>query len=220
MSDHLDSRPRSRVIRGSRAASTPTATLDVDLNKVVVAGAPAGRDRIEAATAEGYREGYQQGLGQGRAEGLAAARAAGTEQRQRLVAVTEALSRAAEEMNRRDLAAADSIGAQVVDLAFRLAEAVLARELAVAASPGRDAIARALAFAPTGHEAVVRLHPDDALMVGDLGSLDAGRHVTVVSDAVVERGGCVLETSDARVDAQLGAALARARAVLEDEAGR
>jgi flagellar assembly protein FliH len=194
--------------------------LDVDLNKVVVAGGPAGRDRIEAATAEGYREGYQQGLNQGRAEGLAAARAAGTEQRQRLVAVTEALSRAAEEMNRRDLAAADSIGTQVVDLAFRLAEAVLARELAVATSPGRDAIARALAFAPTSHEAVVRLHPDDALVVGDLGALEAGRHVTVVSDAGVERGGCVLETGEARVDAQLGAALARARAVLEDEVGR
>jgi flagellar assembly protein FliH len=194
--------------------------LDVDLNKVVVAGAPAGRDRIEAAVAEGYREGYQQGLGQGRSEGMAASRAAGAEQRQRLQAVTDALARAAEALGIQGIEAAEAMTAQVVDLAFELAEAVLARELAVSAEPGREAVARALAFAPNGQVAIARLHPDDALLVGDLGSLDAGRQVTVVPDPTVEPGGCVVEAGETRIDAQVGPALARAKAVLQGGPGR
>jgi flagellar assembly protein FliH len=220
LSESRDSRPRARVIRGSRAKATPTAALDIDLNTVVVAGAPAGRDRIEAAVAEGYREGYQQGLGQGRAEGLAASRAAGAEQRQRLAVVTEALARAAEQLAHHDVAATEVLGAQAVDLAFQLAEAILGRELALSAEPGREAVTRALALTPAGQDAVLRLHPDDALMVGDLGSLAAGRQVTIVPDAAVERGGCLLETGDSRIDAQIGPALARARAVLEGEVPR
>src|SRR5437773_1636371 len=93
--------------------------------------------------------------------------------------------------------------------AVDLAAAVVGRELQLSASPGSDALARALALVPAGCAAVARLHPDDVASVGDLSGA-----VTVIADPAVEPGGCILEVGDSRIDAQLGSALDRVRAAL------
>jgi len=110
-----------------------------------------------------------------------------------------------------------------------LASAIIGRELAVAVSPGADALARALALVPAGSVAVARLNPADAAILAEPGAEAAGpaagagfgggltgtpATVTIIADPAVEPGGCILEVGDSRIDAQLGSALDRVRTAL------
>src|SRR5581483_425732 len=75
------------------------------------------------------------------------------------------------EIDRAAAAAEERRGRQALELtgledalartAVDLAAAIVGRELAVSASPGADALARALALVPAGCVAVARLHPTD-----------------------------------------------------------
>jgi len=104
----------------------------------------------------------------------------------------------------------------VAVLAFEVAEAVLQRELVLAAEPGQEAVARALRLVPPQVEVTVRLNPSDAENLGAAleGTDEEGRLLTIVADDSVEPGGCVLEAGTCRVDAQVGTALMRVRRLL------
>jgi flagellar assembly protein FliH len=177
--------------------------------------------RIEQARLEGYADGHAEGriagFDQGVAEGRAAAAAEAAEGRRRLAAALDGLRVGATQISEVQALDLTTMEDTLVDAALALAEAVLGRELEVAVSPGREAIARALQFAPAGVGAVAHLHPDDAAtLTGALDDLGPG--VAVVADPAVERGGCLLEAGDACVDAQLSTALARVAAVLRGQA--
>jgi len=156
------------------------------------------------AVERGWEAGYATGLAAGREQGLRAAR----DDVDRAVA---ALATTAEML--RAGAATDLADAEdaLVAGAFELASAVLDRELAVAADPGADALRRALALAPAGGMEA-HLHPEDLAILAPEGQRPGP--VSLVADAGVERGGCVLVNGPTTIDAQLGPALARARAFL------
>jgi flagellar assembly protein FliH len=194
--------PRGRVLRGltfDRAVSP----LDAELPGPSVAVDPA----VAAAEEQrGYDDGYRAGI----AEGLAAGRAADPgAARARLEELFRSLAAAAEELRRRqalDLAGLeDALARAAVDLA----SAIIGRELEVSVSPGADALARALALVPAGSVAVARLHPADAAILAD-----PPGGLTLIPDPAVEPGGCILEVGHSRIDAQLGSALDRVRALL------
>jgi len=76
-----------------------------------------------------------------------------------------------------------------------------------------------LASVPGSAPATVRLSPAD-LAVLDLAKAAAlpgavGRKLEFVKDFSVERGGAIVDCDAVRIDAQLGAAMARIRAVLD-----
>src|SRR6476646_4364035 len=96
-----------------------------------------------------------------------------------------------------------------------VAEALVGHHLEVADCPAREAVERALSLAPAGGVAVVRLHPDDVDAVAARGPLAPDRSLTLVPDPQVERGGCVVDAGERRIDGQIGPALERVRAVLE-----
>jgi flagellar assembly protein FliH len=91
---------------------------------------------------------------------------------------------------------------------------VLGRELELDNAPVRAALTRALALIPDRGDVVMRVHPDDAAIVGSVGDLAPGRAVTLITDATVERAGVVLQVGPCRIDAQLGPALDRVRQAL------
>jgi flagellar assembly protein FliH len=192
--------PRARVLRGLTA---PSVRLGVMAE--IPSDAPLAADAAADADA-GYQAGYAEGLAAGRAAAGAEARAAGA----RLERATSAVVAAAAGLARRQALELAGLEDTIATAAFELAAAVVGRELQLSVSPGADALARALALAPSGVAAVARLHPDDAA------SVSAPDFVRVLSDPAVEPGGCVLEAGDCRIDAQLGPALARARAALLD----
>jgi flagellar assembly protein FliH len=205
------------VLRGVTVPASGLGALEAELPLVDVTGPLAPEVEVQRSAEAGFQRGYQEGLAEGRAAGAAEAAAACA----RLERAARALAAAAAELAARQALELVGLEDDLAGAALELAAAVVGRELDVAAFPGADALARALSLAPAGVVAVARLHPDDAASVDPAtvdGDVDAGR-LRIVADPGVERGGCVLEAGDCRIDAQLGPALARARAVLRGEGG-
>lgn len=183
-----------------------------------------------AAVAEGYAAGHAAGMqaGPARADKAAAATAAAAAQ---AAAVTgtkvdialgalRAAADALEASVRPTLQGAEEV---VLRTAVELAEALVGRELTFTAGggqgPGLDAVGRALASMPGSAPVTVRLSPADmvALDLAKAAALPsaAGRRLEFVKDFSVERGGAIAECDAIWIDAQLGAAMARIRAVLD-----
>ena len=187
----------------------PFPALGELLLPVASAGSHGGiLDELRArAEAEGRRAGYEQGRQDGFDRGLAEARSLVGE---RVDAVLASIEEAVARSQADDALVAASLGNAVVTAALEIAEAVLGREVALAESPGRDALVRALVAAPpTGH-LVARLHPVDAELVAasDLPGSER-RTIEIVGDPAIEPGGCVLDTPTGQVDALLSTALSR-----------
>jgi flagellar assembly protein FliH len=203
--------PRARVLRGLAAPPARLGVIEeLSANHERESDTAAGYDA-------GYRAGYREGLEAGRAAAASEARAAAVRLDQAMAALSAAASGLAQRRALELAGLEDTIATVAVDLAA----AVIGRELQVAASPGADALARAMALVPAGSPVVARLHPADAELV--LSSSASGNTVvppavTIVPDPRVEPGGCLLDVGDAQIDAQLGSALDRARAALLGEA--
>src|SRR2546423_10135202 len=204
----LGGAPRKKIIRG-RPLRIGLSPLDVEIPLPSVPVDPA-RARVEQQ--RGYDDGFQAGLAEGRAAGQAAAAAESATVITHLEALGRSLVEAAEDLRRRQALELTGLEDVLARTALDLAAAVVGRELQLSAAPGADALARALALVPAGSAAMARLHPDDVASVGDRpGGL------TVIPDPAIERGGCILEVGDSRIDAQLGSALDRVRAALFGE---
>ena len=207
--------PRARVLRG---LSAPPARLGV-IEELPASLLPGEREADTAAGYDaGYQAGHQEGLQAGRVFAAAEARSAAARLEQAVAALSAAATGLAQRRALELAGLEDTIAALAVDLAA----AVIGRELELAASPGADALARAMALVPAGSPAVARLHPADAELLlsssGDTGETIVPPAVTIVPDPRVEPGGCLLDVGDSQIDAQLGSALDRARAALLGEA--
>jgi flagellar assembly protein FliH len=214
MSSSTELARRAKVLR-QRPEPAPRALL-ADLNVAVEHRTltPAG---VRQALDEGYRDGYRRG----REDGLEAAageifqaKQAVRERFERLAANVEGAVGELRASDRLQLVALED---ELVEAAISIAEAILDRELALCASTGRDAVARALRLVDASRPAVVRLHPEDLAQLTD-DELVVGQDVSFVADPGVDRGGCLVESGSSRVDARLGAALDRARAALKGSA--
>ena len=229
---------RSTVLRGGAASVARPARIDAELRTSPFAASYAVDSRltdphleqvvqsateaaVERGRAEGQAAGYAAGLAMAAAEAELAAQAQAetftTAERRRDARLQEALDvldRLADELRSREAVALAEVEHVVVDLALQIARTVLDRELSTSADPGREALTRALALAPQDAAATARLHPADVATLAGVEDLAAGRALTVVADASVERGGCVLDTAGRSIDARVGSALARVAAVL------
>jgi flagellar assembly protein FliH len=233
---------RTAVLRGDLAGDVRPARMDLELSGSrfdAVHAAERGMDprlvdphleQVVAAAAEqaraagrqqGYDDGYQAGAAAAAAEAAVVAeqhRRAEADRRAQAQAALAALAAATDALTRREALGVQEVEDVVAAAAFELAAVLLQRELAVAADPGRDAIARAMALLPPGVDtsaALVRLHPEDLHVleesVRDGAARPVAASVQLVADPSVERGGCVVETAGRTVDAQLGPALERVR---------
>ena len=132
----------------------------------------------------------------------------------RMVSATAALGDAVRRLEEATVPVADEVRDTVLTAVVTLVEDVLGRELALAVSPGLDALRRALTLCPEDAPTVVRLHPDDLAEVPAEALAGLPAAVTVVGDPRVERAGALAETGARRIDAQIGPALERVQAVL------
>ncbi len=206
----MSSSSRTRVLRGV-AFTRAFSPLDAELP-----GPPVDIDPAVAAAEErrGYDDGFAAGLTEGLAAGRAAAAADSASASARLEAAARSLAGAADELRRRQALELAGLEDALARAAVDLAATIIGRELEVSASPGADALARALALVPAGSTAVARLHPSDVAALGGEPFGDAPGALTLIADPAVEQGGCLLEVGDSRIDAQLGSALDRVRAAL------
>src|SRR5262245_22343558 len=136
---------RTRIIRGL-ALPRHASPLEAEI------AAPAVVDPAVAAAEEqrGYDDGYRAGMAEGLAAGRAAMAAEAAAARTRMEHVIAALDAAADDMRRRQALELAGLEDTLARTAVDLAAAIIGRELQVSASPGGDALARALALVPAG----------------------------------------------------------------------
>jgi flagellar assembly protein FliH len=192
----------------------PLRRLPATVVPITYANRDATIESLESFRARAVRDGYEDGY----ADGQARAAQEATREREALVSRVEkaiasldAAVRGAQELDGRRRAELQSTASE---LAFTLLEELLARELALSASPGRDAITRALALDKGTEPATVRLNPRDLEALDGFADLASGRQLTVVADASVEAGGAIIEIGRSTLDGRLRTALERVRGVL------
>lgn len=199
---------RARILRAGDGGEVAPALVAVPLGGAAGGARTTVREQLVAAREEGYESGYRAGREE-------AAHSVEAERVAKLSELARAVERAVADMATARNDAIATVAREAVDLAFELAEAILQRELAASTSAAKEAVARAVDLAPSGQDMVVRFHPDDALDPGELAALLPDVAVTVVADPAVEAGGCIVDVGPARIDAQIGTALERARALIE-----
>jgi flagellar assembly protein FliH len=185
----------------------PTAEVPaVDDLLAVVSAARAEADAIrEQARAEGFAQGRAEGEAMARAEAEALVRPA-----------VEALAAGADALAAERAAVAERVEHQAVELAFELAGKVVAG--AIEAQPERvlDVVRGALRCLVEREHVQVLVNPEDLPIVrgamdglrGELGGIE---HVEVQEERRLTRGGAIVRTPDAEVDAGLRTKLDRAR---------
>lgn len=225
MNSSTDPRFRTRVLRVAEGNVTTTLPDELDLSTYAAAGSQSivSPEMVGSAIESGYRDGWDQGFNDAR---TAVEQAADDErdawlqeQGRRLGSALDALASAVVEFQIRRTLDLTNLEDRVATAAFDLAAALLGRELELTRSPGRDAVARALALAPPNESLVVRLNPADVETLGSIEDLLPGRRYQVISDPSIESGGCLLDAKDCQVDARLTTAIARARQVMLNEPG-
>jgi flagellar assembly protein FliH len=171
-----------------------------------------------AARARGYATGWAEGRRAAAAELREAtdaleARHRAEEQRreeEHRLAVG-ALTRAAAQLEDSIADVTARVESSAVGLAAAITEELVGHELAVAESPGLDAVRRALALVPGEPVTRIRVSTEDPITPGMTAVAGAA---VVVADPSLRRGDAVVETAEAVVDARISGALDRVREVL------
>ena len=211
---------RTRVLRGPAAAGIQGVSMDTDLSLLRPIAPPTHTTAVDAEAAaaairaEASRVGYEDGFAAGQAAGMEEGRAQAAALLERLASAITAAETAAQGLALRQADTVAAVEQQTVTMAVEIAEAVLGRELSSVDAPARDALVRALQLAPKRVDVIARVHPEDEASIGDAAALSPDRMVTVVADAAIERGGCVIDAGPCRIDAQVRPALQRVREVL------
>jgi flagellar assembly protein FliH len=213
------------------AAAATGAVVDAGTRRDATVGRPSLNlgdvyaEQVARIREEARREGWAAGHAEGRvaAEQVVAAAERAAEERltavqvrweRRLASATAAMGAAAERLDARTAPVVDELRDSILDAVLLLVGDLLGRELAMASSPGLDALQRALTLCPSDVPVQVRLHPDDLAEVPPEALAQLPASVTVRGDDSVERAGALAEAGTQRIDAQLGAALERVREVL------
>ena len=158
---------------------------------------------VEQARADGY------------AAGAADAHAA-------LEPAATAMAAAAQELAALRSGVAERTERAAVSLALRIAEQAIQGAIAVEPERVVDVVRGALRRLVERDRVLVLVHPDDLdlvrehadLLVAELGGIE---HCGVEADRRVGRGGAMVRTGEAEVDATLETKLVRAREVIEEE---
>lgn len=170
----------------------------------------------ERGYADGYKkgqaEGYEQGLARGQKEGHTQAV---SEARQQFEPMVEAWHEAASAWDdyhsKLDLDARDS----VIELALRLTEKILHRQLQVDPSVIVDQVTYALKSVTGATNLAIHINPEDQAVLKDVmpelkEAFSQFGHMRIVEDANVGCGGCILVHEHGRLDATLETQLRRA----------
>ncbi len=149
--------------------------------------------RLQELQQEAWDEAYQEGLAAGRQAGQAEIAAQVANLRQ----ACGALARPLDELD-------ETVVQQLVELAITIAKQLFRREIQVSPDHVVGVVRDAIQQLPVACRNVeVRLHPDDARLVADALSPASGEQAwRIVEDALIERGGCTVNTENSYIDLQ------------------
>ncbi len=202
----------------SRQADLMLSEARAEAESIIADARRQGHDQRQAILEEARREGHAKGL----AEGQAAGREAGlTECRRQfadqqadlissLTGLFEAFSARREQMY---LAARRDVVILAVAIARRISRKLTAIE-DMALDAATEACAEALDLVREATDATVRIHPQDRAALQRVaeelaGSMESARHIRLVEDDSISRGGVIVETAESTIDATVDARVER-----------
>jgi flagellar assembly protein FliH len=187
-------------------ASRILAEAGAEARSLVSAAERRSRDLARESRRQAQQEGYQQGLADGRKDGeeqaLAEAREEFKQKQQRLIsALTEVVS----ELDLRKRRLLSQAHKDLVSLAVSIARKVIKSVAEASPAVAEQNVREAVKLTGSASDVVVRVHPEEreslALVAGEIieqfGQL---KHVRLVADESVDRGGCVVQTEAGQVD--------------------
>jgi flagellar assembly protein FliH len=220
----------SALIKAGSTRTIATGFANLNLRDIAreaeahLSGARArGNEVVDAAVAEANRqrlqilekarqEGYAAGLKEGRKAGVAAALAESrkrfdTDQTNLVALMTDAVKQFSENREQFIAAARRDVLLLAVAIARKIVSAITESN-ASSIDVATEAAGEALNLVRTATDVEVRVNPDDAggmeTFVEDLKTrLRDGRHVRVIEDAEVSRGGVRVVTADTTVDGSI-----------------
>lgn len=148
--------------------------------------------------------GYEEGFAQGREEALAAGRGEVEAQVAVLKRLVQSLAKPFEELD-------EAVEAELLSLATTIARQLVRRELQTDPQLVLAVIRESIGLLPVAsREITLKLHPEDAQLVREHESaaIEEGQW-RILEDAGCERGGCVVTTGHARIDASVNEQIAR-----------
>lgn len=169
----------------------------------------------QQARKEGYEAGRSQGLQEAESEvQWRAAELSEQSTEQRLQTILPALQKAADALCREKdqwLTEWETMG---IRLSRAIAEKILGRELQLRPQQVQTMITQALQTVAGNPEITVRLHPEDAELLGEqketfIQTASRCGNATLIPDETLDRGDCLIETRHGTVDARLQAQLDR-----------
>src|SRR3954452_5516844 len=156
------------------------------------------------------KKAYEEAYAAGREAGLASARADMQPAQERLrsqlngvTAVLDKLSKPLEDLDAE-------VGEQLARLAVSVAKQVIRRELRIDPSQVIAVMRETVGLLPSSARQVrIHLHPEDAVVIRErLAAPGGDRAWSIVEDPVLSRGGCLVTTDTAQVDARLESRIA------------
>lgn len=197
--------PEEEAVRMREEAAGVLAAARRDAEET----ARQAREEAEAAVRRAREDGYARGLEEARAA-MAEETAAAREQ-------ARVVLRSAEETRRETLAALDG---EVRELALTIAEQVVGRQLSLDPGVVESIAGEALRLVRDREQVVLFAHPEDAALLraraDDLRAvLGPGASFTIMEDASLTCGGCLIDTGEGLVDARLESRWQALREVLK-----
>ncbi|MBI4477480.1 MAG: hypothetical protein HY654_09920 [Acidobacteria bacterium] len=173
--------------------------------------APADAAQQQARFAQLEREAFAKGYAQGEKVGMEAGA-------KRADAMLRRLANTLEELHTLRASMIRSTDRQLVQLALAIAKRILRKEVKVdeelTLALARVALDR---LGETSGPTTIRLHPDDHSVLTALGSLtQVSRHLTIVADSAISRGGCLVESEFGYIDASIDTQFQELARVLVD----
>ena len=130
----------------------------------------------------------------------------------RIESVADALGSALEDVRLHQARWTANAEENLAVLAVAIARQLIAREVETDASIVTGLVQRALSQFPLDQQVTVRLHPDDASACNDLLQTSEGSkypEIRWAPDALVHRGGCMVEGRERIIDGRVDTALER-----------
>lgn len=175
--------------------------------------APNIEELVEKARQEGYQDGYRNGL-------AALESYKQTQGAQMAAHMSDQIGAIASDFHQRLESLEQQLAGRIAGVALELARQVVRTELKIHPELVVDVAEQALgALLTSARQVIVRLHPEDhALALPHLSEMLAARGARMVPDTTINRGGCVVESDIAVIDAAIEARWDRAAAALGYEA--
>ena len=207
-------------------ASRILAEARAEARSLVSAVERRGADLAEQARRQGHQEGHQQGLADGRKDGREQALAEAREEfKQKQQSLISALTELVNELNLRKRRLLSQAHKGLVSLAVSISRKVIKSVAEASPAVAEENVREAVKLTGSASDVVVRVHPEEResleLVAGQIiEQFGQSKHVRLVADESVDRGGCVVQTEAGQVDGRIETQVSRiAEELLGSECG-